>query len=56
VGAELPRGAQMGKLGPEPAFQQPFCLAAKQPASARLPLTSWASPFPPTRWGKLMSS
>lgn len=52
MGAELPRGAQMGKLGPEPAFQQPFCLAAKQPPSALLPLTSWASPFPRNRVGE----
>lgn len=55
VGAELPRGAQMGKLGPSSAIQQPFCLAAKQPASASLPLTFWAlppSPCPPPGWRK----
>lgn len=47
AGAELPRGAQMGKLGPSLAIQQPFCLAAKQPASASLPLTFQALPAPP---------
>lgn len=56
VGAELPRGAQMGKLGPSSAIQQPFCLAAKQPASASLPLTFRALPPsprpPPSGWRK----
>lgn len=36
----------MGKLGPSSAIQQPFCLAAKQPASASLPLTFQALPAP----------
>lgn len=51
MGAELPRGAQMGKLGPSSAIQHPFCLAAKQPASASLPLTFQALPPSPPHQG-----